>query len=334
VQDICLGNCCFLCGARPETRTFNNEHVIPRWLLRRYDLFDKQITLPNGQVHTYGTYWVPCCEQCNSLLGRVVETPISELLDGGFEAITARLTAETIRLLFAWLCLVFIKTHLKDRLLRAHLDPRQGDGKIADNYNWPDLHHVHAVARSPIIGADLALGVIGSICFFELDDPTTFHNFDWIDLSNEQTVALRIGNLGIVSVLNDAGASSHGLAGILKAITGPLTVIQLREVAARMAVANSDLENRPTFGTRILNSRPERVEILARHDARPNFAKFSPAKYGEALVHALREFVDHLDVDGDRDPECVRAHLQTGQVSFLFDAGGVFMRKIVWESRT
>jgi hypothetical protein len=43
VDDICLGNCCFICGAKPEEKPFNNEHILPEWLLRRYDLFARTI---------------------------------------------------------------------------------------------------------------------------------------------------------------------------------------------------------------------------------------------------------------------------------------------------
>jgi hypothetical protein len=59
VNDICLGNCCFICGAKPEDKPFNNEHVLPEWLLRRHNLFDKAITLPNGATVRYDRYTVP-----------------------------------------------------------------------------------------------------------------------------------------------------------------------------------------------------------------------------------------------------------------------------------
>jgi hypothetical protein len=39
--DIGLGDCCFVCGAKPSDRPFNDEHILPEWLLRRYDLFSK-----------------------------------------------------------------------------------------------------------------------------------------------------------------------------------------------------------------------------------------------------------------------------------------------------
>jgi hypothetical protein len=53
-RDICVGGGCFICGAARDTRPFNDEHIIPEWVLRRFDLFDKKITLPNERPITYG----------------------------------------------------------------------------------------------------------------------------------------------------------------------------------------------------------------------------------------------------------------------------------------
>jgi hypothetical protein len=38
----------FLCGRRLSQKTRSNEHVFPQWLLRRFDLYDKQLNLLNG----------------------------------------------------------------------------------------------------------------------------------------------------------------------------------------------------------------------------------------------------------------------------------------------
>jgi hypothetical protein len=59
IDDICIGNCCFICGARPEEKPFNDEHVFPEWLLRRYNLFARTITLPNGKTTRYDRHTVP-----------------------------------------------------------------------------------------------------------------------------------------------------------------------------------------------------------------------------------------------------------------------------------
>jgi hypothetical protein len=55
--------------------------------LRRYDLFDKTIVLPNEATVRYDRYTVPCCAECNALMGDEIEGPISEILQGGIDRI-------------------------------------------------------------------------------------------------------------------------------------------------------------------------------------------------------------------------------------------------------
>lgn len=59
VQDIVQGNRCFICGANPELTIFNDEHVIPDWILRRYGLHNRVITLPNQTQFKYGHFKMP-----------------------------------------------------------------------------------------------------------------------------------------------------------------------------------------------------------------------------------------------------------------------------------
>src|ERR1700756_5143530 len=141
VEDICLGDCCFICGASHNEKSFNNEHILTDWLLRRYDLFGRRITLPNGILVRYDRYTVPCCVDCNSLMGLEIEEPISNAVRAGPEAI-AEFIREAGLNMFIWMGIIFLKTHLKDRKFRVHLDQRIGKEKIADQYEWDYLHHI------------------------------------------------------------------------------------------------------------------------------------------------------------------------------------------------
>ena len=115
VDDICLGNCCFICGARPEEKPFNDEHILPEWLLRRYDLFTKTITLPNDRMVRYDRYTVPCCADCNSLMGRLIEEPVSQVVQAGTDAVIEYIKKDGGLKMFIWTGLIFLKIHLKDR---------------------------------------------------------------------------------------------------------------------------------------------------------------------------------------------------------------------------
>src|SRR5262245_5880933 len=93
LRDVVEGNCCFNCGAAPDSVAFNDEHVVPDWVLRRFRLHDKRIVLPGGSQIPYGKYKVPCCQPCNSRLGEAVEKPISALFAEGYNGMIQHLKA-------------------------------------------------------------------------------------------------------------------------------------------------------------------------------------------------------------------------------------------------
>lgn len=333
---ICATDCCFVCGASRHEKKFNDEHVVPRWILNRYSLFDKEIVLPNGHSHRYGTYKMPCCASCNSLLGELIENPMSEMLSGGFDLLSEKLEDPgrfggiRRQALYVWLCLIFIKTHLKDRSLREHLDFRAGDARIADRYDWLPMHHIHCVARMPYVQGTILPDVIGTMRWFRIDDPINTDSFDYYDLTEDHTVVIRVGDVGIVAVLTDAGACTSAWHDQLAELHGKtLTMVQLRELAARLATANRDLINRPEFGT-VVNRKVEPAEVflISRHDDYPHFAPFDPDVFGEILLHALTGYTNSLEIP-DCDSEASRIErISSGKVSFLFDEDRRFMRRI------
>lgn len=326
VRTICNGSACFVCGVEPGEADFNDEHIVPRWVLRRFDLFEKEITLPTGERRKYGGYRVQCCAQCNSLLGDRVETPVSQLLSGPFSEVCRRLEEpRNEELLFIWLSLLFLKVHLKDGKVHVHKDRRRGSAVIGDTYDWSVLHHIHAVARSPYTGAQLLPGVVGSVCVYEIHSGGDRERYDYVNFTNEHTVAVQVGNIGIAAVLTDAGAARSAWLERLASIDGPINNLQLREVAARLAVANANLLERPVFGT----------FIAAGHHAaifcQPPSGKlepYDPEEFGHALLFAVQQYVVErmIEVDGVREPSEVAAKICTGRVSLLFDEAGRLRR--------
>jgi hypothetical protein len=135
-KDIIEGDCCFICGCSRGSRKFNDEHVIPDWLLRQFDLHSHQIGLPNSFGLRYSKYKIPCCGSCNSLLGKTLETPISKLFKSGYASVLKHAKRRGIWLFYLWLCLLYFKTHFKDRTLRFAIDRRKNEGAIADRYDW------------------------------------------------------------------------------------------------------------------------------------------------------------------------------------------------------
>lgn len=278
---------CFICGAPRKrkgiknegAKIFNNEHIIPYWVIRRCNLSRKKIALPDGYKLRYIRYKIPCCEECNSELGRVIEKPISRLFFKGNEELLKYPRKKSVNLnLFKWLCLIFIKTHLKDNSLMTAIDE---EGAY---YDWKSLHHIWCVARSSFTGAVLGDEVLGSIIVLECED-TKGHHYDYIDDLANKTIMIKIGKICLIGVLDDAGAVSKILKDTLKEIKEPLTDLQRLEIFSHVNYIRLNLENLPTFHSVITEENKYKIE-----SEQPNEVCLKPEEERESSVEEFLSF--------------------------------------------
>jgi hypothetical protein len=322
VDDICLGNCCFVCGAKPDEKPFNNEHILPEWLLRRYDLFSKTITLPNDRTVLYNRYTVPCCVDCNSLMGRVIEEPISHVVQAGTEAVINYIQEGGGLTMFILMALIFLKTHLKDRTIRVHPDQRKGSEKIGNWHDWDNLHHIHSVVRSFYTGCRVEQEAVGSCLALPVRTQASQEKFDFGDLSFAQTMLLRLDDTAMLTVFNDSGAVLGWFRQKLEKITGPVSDLQLREILVEFAYLNLHLKERPTFQTEC-NTLTKICRIVGNRGFL-NLEKMDRRVRGKLLHHVFREILPHTKNRHATNEEVLEA-VQAGNFSFLFDDNGEFI---------
>jgi len=322
LRDIVDGNHCFICGAKPGSVAFNDEHVIPDWILRRYGLHAQKITLPGGSELAYGQYKVPCCETCNSNLGKVFEEPISELFSKGYSAIVTELTERNPLRLFAWMNLIFLKTHLKDRTLLVNRDRRVQSPRISELYDWPELHHIHCVSRMFHTGVSYSPTALGSLFIWPAKTGSELGDFDYGDYYPGRAMFLRLGEVFILCVLNDANAALCSLDWLIHDIAGPLSPVQCRELLARFADANIRLKNRPQFYTEV-GKAGDGLLISANVPKHIEQEPFVAPRFGEVLYSALGSLVTAIPFP---EPETAREHIRQGRWTFLFDSDGKFLR--------
>ncbi len=309
---------CFVCGVERTVVEFNDEHIVPDWLLRRFQLHSRKITLPNGHQQLYGRYKLRCCSSCNKLLGARLETPVSQLFTEDILATVDNLKEADPTLLYSWLCLVFIKLHLKDREFRADPDRRNPSKQIGDMYDWDGLHHIHSVARVPHSGATVEPSVPGTTYFFEMvDEP---ENFDFGSLSDYSTLMLRIGNLGIASVLNDCGSVGTLVQEFFSHISGPVSSIQLREIAARLAYGNTLLVSRPSFWSELEHGRS--LTIRSSPPTSRDIREIERSELGQLIASSCAPLLERSKTPNvaEKIEQLVR-----GEIQFLFHDDGSFL---------
>ncbi|EOV7451013.1 hypothetical protein ACORBP_004380 [Vibrio vulnificus] len=321
VSDICLGEHCFMCGASPTNTSFNDEHIIPKWVLRKLDLYKDKITLPNKAQIPYERYVVPCCTSCNSFLGETVEAEIKCAFDNGHDSLNKYIYQNGTQKLFLWLALIFFKTHLKDSFLRKHLDMRKGEETIASDYDWSFMHHIHCLIRTLKTGVEFDERCFGSMIVLPATVSSNYSQFDFCDTYASNTVMLRIGDVAIVSVLDDSCASAYFLAPILEKITGSCSPLQLREILAHVTLINDKLKYRPRFFTkfdRATQSLSIHTELPETMDMEP----FTKEEFGWVLYSKVSDYLGKITCPNG---EFTEENLKAGNYRFLINEKNEFI---------
>jgi hypothetical protein len=317
-SDIVQGDCCYLCGRSPQSVKFNREHILPDWLLSKFGLHRRSITLPNGVFFKYGEYVLPCCEDCNSLMGKRLENVVRPLFEGGYKTVVDYVSKNGPLIFYVWLCNIFLKTHLKDKTFRRVLDRRYGkEESIADDYDFGMLHHIHCIARSIYTGAIIDPTVLGSILFLPTKILPNVEPFDFVDLHEPKTMLIRINDTCIVTALDDSCCAQTFFKDIFLRFTGPLSALQVREVMGHLSYLNVNLKERPEHKSlfknneyRIISKIPETVQL------------------NEDPAYPLQDFIYGVCsqmVSGHPNAEKLQKGMKDGKWTSLFDGEGKFI---------
>lgn len=322
IESVVKGNCCFICGTETDSKVFNDEHVIPNWILKHYAAPQAYMILPNNATLPYSKYKVPCCQECNSRMGIQIEEPMGRFLRRPYGDIIKDLQTDGrwYFRLYHWLCLIFFKTHYKDSFLRMERDNRVLSGTIADTYCWHSLYHIHAIARQHYTHASISNNVCGSIMVFEslleFDDT----DFDYLDNLNSQTVMLKLGGLVILAVLNDSKICLSVYKEFLSRISGPLNSIQIRELFARLRYANENIKERPRFYTAIHKRKGHRIK--ARFPSKIEIYQGDLERI--SLFKLMRYYLEEIMPKNLSNRGKLLDDIESGNAQFIFDENYIF----------
>jgi len=193
---------CFLCGRRLTLENGTDEHVFPKWLQHRFSLWNQRLTLLNGTEIAYRSLTIPCCLDCNGKHLSLIEKEVEAATLKGYKAVAA-LGPMT---LFLWLGKIFYGLLYKELFLVR--DRKSGSKtKITDKnlLKTFSLHHLFLqAARLPF---RFETGTPASIFVFKIKPPDDKKlHWDFRDSLHMKTLAVRIGEVGVLAALQDGGA--------------------------------------------------------------------------------------------------------------------------------
>jgi hypothetical protein len=182
---------CFICSRTATTA----EHVIPKWLQRRFNLWDQRLGLPNRTSLRYRQLLIPACTKCNT--GALAQLE-REVESGGADE----------RAIWRWLNKIHYGLGYKDRVLqwdRAHPGLRIGDVANSTDPFERDRHFLHCVSGDFAVDPD----PFGSIFRFDFETEQPFmlaHNVHSASLS------ISLGRTGWVGFVTDGQALKRDVA--------------------------------------------------------------------------------------------------------------------------
>lgn len=210
---------------------------------------------------------------------------------------------------------------MKDKSFKFDL---RKDEKISGLYDWEALHHIYSVARSIYSGTDVGPLAMGTMLLLPCLEFSGLEPFDYIDKYASGVNLIRLGPYFIMTVLNDCGVVGHLLRERLNKITGPLQLIQIREIYARASEANLRIMNRPRFFTAALKNQNNLV--IDSHSQKIELSAHRPEVLGMFMYQLIADFLpDESHPSFDESLRIQREALKEGRWTYLFDASGNFL---------
>jgi hypothetical protein len=226
-------NRCFYCGNLLRTKN-SKEHVFPKWLQEKFNLWDQTIHLLNGTTIQYSKLTVPCCQTCNTTHLSKLENRVKRYLFNEPIAVARRHSGDIL----IWVMKILLGIIYAERLLPLQRSKPAGR-RIIPSHMRDSLAMTHFFVQ----GLDLKiefeaegkLRVPGSVFLFNLKEyPDPVTHFHFRDDINTLSVFMRLGNRGIIATA-DGGALDFEIGPVVKQDGAiKLHPVQFDEIGAKI----------------------------------------------------------------------------------------------------
>jgi hypothetical protein len=298
-HDFSLGTC-FLCGLRLDVGTRTDEHVFPQWLLRRFDLYNKQLNLLNSTSIPYRQLTIPCCRVCNNDHLSVIEQEVRSVIEG-----RKPLGSLDEKTLYLWTSKILYGILYREVLLPMDRANRTAGSifPMEEMRRYRMIHVFLQAARLPVDFQCIRAAFPASVFAFKVQEPKTLEaRFDFRDDVQSPALYLRLGSVGILAAF-DAGAQAYEWGPLYRKYRRyRLHPLQLEELGAAMFYKASLFDRVPKLivsGDR-LGGYQIMIMPLAGFSTKPVFREWDGVAFAEFLSAFTNMPVGHLTADGGR----------------------------------
>lgn len=235
-------NHCFLCGAQMQNRK-SVEHVFPKWLQQKYNLWSKKITLLNRTELPYRKLTIPCCKLCNTKHLSLLEGIVQKAHDKGYNSV---INLDRMKL-YQWVLKIFFGILFKE--LSLFLDRKNPEmGKIMESDVLERFKILYLFFQSVRLSVEFEDFNPYSIFIFKTHVKGDEIDFDYYDALVFPFFTIRMGEIGIIACLQDKGIIEEMFSDPFKKFGNiELHPIQFDELAAKIAYKLSLMNRNPKY---------------------------------------------------------------------------------------
>jgi hypothetical protein len=250
---------CFLCGN--DGGGITQEHVFPKWLQNRYNLWDQRIGLLNDSNIPYRELKIPSCVTCNNEDLSRLESTVFSAVASGYNACIAL----DERAWYLWAGKLFYGILRKEiGLLHNRASPEEGTViSAATLKSFSNLYlFLQGIRGCHLFASDSPYSVL--VCNLHDLSPNP-REYCFRDSLMYMTIAIRMGEVGVIVALEDAGLTTRTYGRYISKVNGrKLHPLQFDELYARVTYQASLIEGGVNYLTSqdVDGLQPARTDVL------------------------------------------------------------------------
>jgi len=288
---------CFLCGVELLEENRTDEHIYPKWLQNKFDLWDKKLILLNNTDIRYKDLKIPCCKTCNEKMSSLFEKPIEHAVNGGYDEF---ITLDR-NLVFLWLNKLSYGMLFKE--LSLDINRRSPEkGRIFTAEYLREFQMQYMFLQAILTNAKFN-GKPYSMLIFKID-PCDDENYWAHDNPFQKTFFIRMNDIGIITHLMDNGFNEGFFLQypVMEQLTHKtLHPIQFAEICARFLYKCSLFYRNPSY-IMIFNDEQKPEIILSQDISGDGYDDWSQEDYAKILSFFWKPYkLNFIDIYKDDD---------------------------------
>lgn len=192
-----LNNRCVMCRTELNKYNISKEHIYPKWLLGKYNMYDQELILPNKSKMPYRFWTVNCCTKCNGTEMSAMEKLIKEAINSGYTEFV-KLEEEVI---VWWIMKIYYSKLYKETQMK--MDRSNPDsGSLIKDSEFEKYDNIFIYMSELFKKLKFKNPKPYELFIFKTKDET---EFDYMDDISTNTIYIRLNDIMIVCVLNSFG---------------------------------------------------------------------------------------------------------------------------------